>query len=268
MIQDFSNISILVSFILVILLFLGIDAFSYVLVKKLRGVLLCILCEVLFIIFWLFKLDFACITSAIILTVCFLGNIFCNISDFRLLFNAVPNGKTLLGRLRREKNPHPELIFDRSEMYHKVENAVLTLSRQKIGALITFETNDDLTELMKNGTVINAPVTSELLQTIFYPGTRLHDGACVVRGDKILAASVYFTPTNRPLTGKFGSRHRAAYGICETTDSVTIIVSEETGRISIAFDGELTPVTPDSFLRIFSEDMATAMNRKSQEESE
>jgi len=113
---------------------------------------------------------------------------------------------------------------------------------------------------MKNGTILNAPVSSELIQTIFYPGTRLHDGAVVIRGDKIVAASVYFTPTNRPLTGKYGSRHRAAYGISESTDSVTIVVSEETGRISIAFQGELTPVAPDDLLRIFEEDMATATN--------
>jgi diadenylate cyclase len=160
----------------------------------------------------------------------------------------------------------PEKIFDREDVYKKVETAVLTLSRQKIGALITFERNDDLTEIMKNGTIINAPVTPELIQTIFYPGTRLHDGAIVIRNDTIVAASVYFTPTNRPLTGKYGSRHRAAYGISETTDAVTIIVSEETGRISIGFQGELTPVTPDTLLRIFEEDMATETPEKEEGE--
>ena len=100
---------------------------------------------------------------------------------------------------------------------------------------------------------MNAPITPELLMTIFYPGTRLHDGAVVVRRDLIMAASVYYTPTTKPLTGKFGSRHRAAIGISEVTDSVTVVVSEETGRISLAVAGELIHVTPDNFLRVLED---------------
>jgi diadenylate cyclase len=125
----------------------------------------------------------------------------------------------------------------------------VTLSKQKIGAIITFEKKDSLNDVIKSGTILNAPVVPELLLTIFYEGTRLHDGAVIIRDDKILAASVYFTPTTRPLTGKFGSRHRAAIGISEITDSVTVVVSEETGRISIAYDGELQAVAPDTFLK-------------------
>lgn len=103
--------------------------------------------------------------------------------------------------------------------------------------------------------MVNAPVSSELLVTIFYPGTRLHDGAVVIRDNVILAASVYYTATTKPLSGKFGSRHRAAIGISEITDSVTIVVSEETGRISIACAGELESVSLDNFPRIFREYM-------------
>ena len=138
-------------------------------------------------------------------------------------------------------------------MYKKIEAAVITMSKQKVGALISFEMHDSLNEVMKSGTMIDAPVSAELLQTIFYPGTRLHDGAVIVRNDRIVAASVYYTPTTRPLTGKYGSRHRAAIGVSEICDAVTVVVSEETGRISIAYKGELQTVSPDAFLPTFEE---------------
>ena len=144
-------------------------------------------------------------------------------------------------------------VYDRHVVCQKVAIAVETLSKAKIGALITFEKNNPLSEVVKTGTILNAPITPELLVTIFYPGTRLHDGAVVIRRDQILAASVYYTPTTRPLTGKFGSRHRAAIGISEITDSVTVVVSEETGRVSLAYHGELISIAPDSFLRTLEE---------------
>lgn len=156
-----------------------------------------------------------------------------------------------------------EKVFDRHALYTKVFQAAESLSKSKIGAIITFERNTNLDDFMKTGTVVNAPVTPELLQTIFYPGTRLHDGAVVIRRDLIAAASVYYTPTTKPLTGKFGSRHRAAIGISEVSDSVTVVVSEETGRISLAVAGELIHVTPDSFMRVL-EDFMFAENDKAE----
>jgi len=91
--------------------------------------------------------------------------------------------------------------------------------------------------------------------TIFYPGTRLHDGAVIIRDNVIYAASVYYTPTTKALSGKYGSRHRAAIGISEISDSITIVVSEETGRISIAQNGELESVSPDKFIERLTEYM-------------
>ncbi len=143
----------------------------------------------------------------------------------------------------------PEKVFDRHALLQKVDVAVQNLSKNKIGAIITFEKDTKLDDFIKSGTELDAPVTPELLMTIFYPGTRLHDGAVVIRRDKILAASVYYTPTTKPLTGKFGSRHRASIGISEVSDSVTVVVSEETGRISLAVAGELIHVPADTFLR-------------------
>lgn len=156
-------------------------------------------------------------------------------------------------RLSSKPNNKAEKIFDRHAMLSKVAIAVENLSKNKIGAIITFEKNTKLDDFVKSGTILNAPITPELLMTIFYPGTRLHDGAVVVRRDLIMAASVYYTPTTKPLTGKFGSRHRAAIGISEVTDSVTVVVSEETGRISLAVAGELIHVTPDNFLRVLED---------------
>lgn len=191
---------------------------------------------------------------------------FANLSNARLFFMQITKSKvgSFLGRGKAKGKP--EVIFGREAMYAKIETAVLTMSKQKIGALITFEKKDSLTQVMKSGTAIEAPVTSELLQTIFYPGTRLHDGAVIIRDDKIAAASVYFTPTTRPLTGKFGSRHRAAIGISEVSDSVTVVVSEETGRISIAYDGELQSVSGDIFLKTLEEYMA--LNKEEEEKAE
>ena len=155
-----------------------------------------------------------------------------------------------------------EKVYDRHALYSKVFQAVESLSKSKIGAIITFERNTNLDDFMKSGTIIDAPVTPELLQTIFYPGTRLHDGAVVIRRDQIAAASVYYTPTTKPLTGKFGSRHRAAIGISEVSDSVTVVVSEETGRISLAVGGELIHVTPDSFMRVLEDYMFAEDNKQ------
>lgn len=168
--------------------------------------------------------------------------------------------RSLLANSFKSKNVRKieeERVFDRHALYLKINDVVMSLSKQKIGAIITFEKSVPLNDMIKTGTVLNAPVTPELLLTIFYPGTRLHDGAVVIRRDFILAASVYYTPTTKPLTGKYGSRHRAAIGISEVCDAVTVVVSEETGRISIAYQGELTPVIPDNFLRVFEEYMFT-----------
>lgn len=140
-------------------------------------------------------------------------------------------------------------VIDQTTMIKEISEAVATLSKNKTGALITFERKDSLDEYIKTGTIINSPITKELIQTIFYPGTRLHDGAIVIRDNVIVSASVYYTPTTKPLSGKYGARHRAAMGISEITDSVTVIVSEETGRISIAADGNLVPVALDNVER-------------------
>ena len=144
---------------------------------------------------------------------------------------------------------------DKKQLYKTINTTVNMLSSAKIGAIMTFEKKNSLDDYIKQGVKVNAPVSSELLTTIFYPGTTLHDGAVVIRGNNIEAASVYYTPTIKALGGKYGARHRASLGISEVCDAVTVVVSEETGRISLAIDGELIAVTRENFLQVFKDEL-------------
>lgn len=114
------------------------------------------------------------------------------------------------------------------------------LSGKKIGALITFEKTISLDDYVATAYPINTSLSSELLSTIFFPNTPLHDGAVIVRTNNLVCAGAYFPPTERlDIPKQLGSRHRAAIGISEVSDSLTIVVSEETGNISVAVDGYL-----------------------------
>jgi len=154
--------------------------------------------------------------------------------------------------VRFKKDDELAINYDKQLIYEEIHGAVTTLSKNRTGAIITLERGTKLNDVAQNGTILNAPLNTELLTTIFYKGTNLHDGAVIIRGSVILAASVYYTPTTKPLVIKYGSRHRAAIGISEISDSVTIVVSEETGRISIAYGGDLESVYLDSFKQVLS----------------
>lgn len=215
-----------------------------------------------FVIAWVFGLRLLWSTMLIILTVSLVVFFTINIGEVRkLIANTLAShprtGGFLFNKVREDK------LFDRDTLYDKLEQTISTLSKTKTGALITFERKVDLTDIAKSGTILNSPVTPELLTTIFYPGTRLHDGAVIIRKDLIYAAAVYYTPTTKPLTGKFGSRHRAAIGISEISDSITVVVSEETGRISLAVSGDLIHVSLDNFRRIFEDYMTNNLDKKS-----
>ena len=99
---------------------------------------------------------------------------------------------------------------------------------------------------------MNSEVSTELLSTIFQYGTPMHDGAVIIQGVKIACAAAYFPPTTKDLPSRYGARHRAAVGISEISASITIIVSEETGNISIATRGQLTQYKPDGLKRFLS----------------
>ena len=119
--------------------------------------------------------------------------------------------------------------------------AVESMSASRTGALIVIEREISLNDIVETGTVIDAQITAQMIGTIFYEGTPLHDGAVIVRGDKLYAAGCVLPLTqNKELNKELGTRHRAGIGITENSDALVIIVSEETGVISIAQNGKLT----------------------------
>ena len=123
----------------------------------------------------------------------------------------------------------------------EIMRACSEMAKVKTGALIVIEQNNSLMDVERTGITVDAVVSSQLLINIFEHNTPLHDGAVVVRGDRITAATCYLPLSdNLSLSKELGTRHRAGVGISEVTDSLTIIVSEETGRISIAYECELT----------------------------
>lgn len=126
------------------------------------------------------------------------------------------------------------------QVIHEVIMAVESLARERTGALIVLEGDTGLEEFIETGERIDSGVTARLLTTIFFPGTPLHDGAVIIRGDRIMAAACVLPLTNRDLVdSSLGTRHRAGVGITEQNDAVAIIVSEETGIISLARAGRI-----------------------------
>lgn len=118
--------------------------------------------------------------------------------------------------------------------------ASFELARNKTGALIVIENNSSLIEYVNSGIPIDAIVSSQLLINIFEHNTPLHDGAVIMKGDRIVSATCYLPlSSNMSLSKELGTRHRAAVGVSEVTDSLTIIVSEETGKVSLALDGKI-----------------------------
>lgn len=188
-------------------------------------------------------------------------NIISSLSDVAIIGAfisvVISNEQKINKLLKRSKTPKSKQNagIDRKQLYKIINTTVSMLSSSKIGAIMTFEKKNSLDDYIKQGVKVDAPVSSELLTTIFYPGTTLHDGAVVIRGSNIEAASVYYTPTVKALGGKYGARHRASLGISEVCDAVTVVVSEETGRISLAIDGELMAVTRETFLQVFKEEL-------------
>ncbi|MBC8569821.1 diadenylate cyclase CdaA [Zongyangia hominis] len=119
-------------------------------------------------------------------------------------------------------------------------NASASLSRQKIGALMVIERQTKLGEIIKTGTVINSDPSAELIGNIFFPNSPLHDGAMIIRGGKLYAAGCFLPlSTTNEISKQLGTRHRAAIGMSENSDAVVIVVSEETGVISVAMNGNL-----------------------------
>ncbi len=161
-------------------------------------------------------------------------------------------GRTqLLGR-------HKILTLDeRERVVCEIMKAVEYLKRNRIGALIVIEREISLQEYIEPSTKVYADLSSDLLETIFFPNGPLHDGGVIIQGDRITSAGAVFkTSLNPSISKRLGTRHRAALGIAEESDAVALIVSEENGRISIAMEGELNyNLTLDEFRMLLIESL-------------
>ena len=123
----------------------------------------------------------------------------------------------------------------------EITSCLLTLSRRRVGALIVIEQRIGLKDVIETGTSLNSQISAALLENIFEPNTPLHDGAVVIRGPRIMAAACILSLSEgKGISRELGTRHRAALGVTETTDAISLIVSEETGTISVARNGRLT----------------------------
>ena len=146
----------------------------------------------------------------------------------------------------------------RIRLIHQIREALEYLSKNKIGAIITIEQKENLDMLRTDGVIIDANISSSLIISIFNKYCPLHDGDIIIRGSKIYYASTYYKITKKSIDNHYGARHRAALGISEISDSITLVVSEETGGISIAKKGVLSTIensqVQEVLVNIFKED--------------
>jgi diadenylate cyclase len=157
-------------------------------------------------------------------------------------------GRTAPLLVRRTDNTTTQQVIN------EVVKAVEQMADRRIGALIVFEGATGLGEFVDRGVAVDAEVSSELLTTIFFPNTALHDGAVVVAGDRIAAASCVLPLTQRELVDShMGTRHRAAIGVTEQADALSVVVSEETGNISVARNGRILRIDPGRLRTLLSD---------------
>ena len=154
-----------------------------------------------------------------------------------------PEIRNILEHLGRSQllGRHKLLTVDeREKVVYEIVNAMEALKKDRIGALMVIERDNSLTEYIEKSKKIYADISSDLLISIFFPNNPLHDGGVIIQGDKITSAGAVFpTSDSLKISKRLGTRHRAALGISETGDCIALVVSEETGRLSIAMNGEL-----------------------------
>ena len=181
------------------------------------------------------------LSNMVILT--FLLDNFMSYGIILLLIVFQPELRNVFEKLGRSKLVDVFDMDDNILVKHAISEtskAVEIMSMKQIGALIVFERNTKVSEVLKEGIPLNAKVTSELIQNIFMPRTPLHDGAIVISGSEILAAKCILPLASEVAVPKsLGTRHRAAVGITEISDALVVVVSEETGTISLAEGGKL-----------------------------
>lgn len=154
-------------------------------------------------------------------------------------------------------------VPEEEEQNHTVESiikAVQYMAKRRIGALISIERETGMGDYIETGIPLHSKISSELLINIFIPNTPLHDGAVIIQRNQVAAAACYLPLSESPFISKeLGTRHRAALGISEVTDSITVVVSEETGSVSLTKNGELhRDLSPESFRELLTLELKTS----------
>ncbi len=144
-----------------------------------------------------------------------------------------------IGRGARIDVRREEDSGEADKLIDEIIRSLMNLSRRRVGALIVFEGKTGLQDIIDNGISLDSKISAGLVENIFEPNTPLHDGAVVVRGNRIMSAASFLSLTDASISHDLGTRHRAALGVSETTDATVLIVSEETGIISMARGGRL-----------------------------
>lgn len=145
----------------------------------------------------------------------------------------------------------------------EITTACYKLANRKIGCILAIEKNTKLKTYVESGVFIDAKISAEIMQSIFIPTSPLHDGGIIIRGDRLIAASCLFPLSeNSSLNKILGTRHRAALGITEQTDAISIVVSEETGDMSIASDGRFIPVVNKERFTSILKNLLVGQNKK------
>ena len=159
--------------------------------------------------------------------------------ELRKALEQLGRRKVLSGVLAFDTRVSGQLFSD--ETINAISRGAFEMGRAKTGALIVIAQNDSLVDYEKTGIPVDSIITSQLLINIFEHNTPLHDGAVIISNDRIVSATCYLPLSeNMELSKELGTRHRAGVGISEVTDSMTVIVSEETGKVSIAYEGKLS----------------------------
>ena len=181
--------------------------------------------------------------------------------EIRRVLEELGTSAMLDSGMRSKPMSNIDLIID--EMVLALGN----MARRRVGALIVIENKTRLTDVIATGTAVDGVVSQPLIENIFEPNTPLHDGAVVVRGERVMSAACLLHLSDTTGVGRdLGTRHRAAVGISEITDAVTVIVSEETGAISVAVGGVLKRhLAPQTLERLLRNELCPAENQKQEE---
>ena len=184
-----------------------------------------------------------------------------------------PEIRNVLEQLGRSQllGRHKVLTVDeRERIVYEIVSAMDSLRKTRTGALIVIERDNSLNDYIQKAKKIYADISSELIMSIFFPNNPLHDGGVIIQGDKITCARAVFpTSENSKVIKRLGTRHRAALGVTEITDCISLIVSEETGRLSMAIGGELHyNLTPDEIKVMLLEELSPKKSMIIEEEEE